>query len=119
MNKYIKSEKHKSTNYLGASIVTAGVLLTTPIMLNASTTLEQVDVVEKEKINYSENYKVDKSSSNKVLQDLVDTPQTVSVITNKVIQEQQATTLQEALRNTLITLNLVKMEIQTLKIISI
>ena len=27
--------------------------------------------------------KVDKSSSNKVLQDLVDTPQTVSVITNK------------------------------------
>ena len=64
MNKYIKSRKHKSTNYLGASIVTAGVLLTTPIMLNASTTLEQVDVVEKsEKINYSENYKVDKSSS--------------------------------------------------------
>ena len=108
MNKYIKSRKHKSTNYLGASIVTAGVLLTTPIMLNASTTLEQVDVVEKsEKINYSENYKVDKSSSNKVLQDLVDTPQTVSVITNKVIQEQQATTLQEALRNTPgITLNL-------------
>lgn len=108
MSKYIKSKKHKSTNYLGASIVTAGVLLTTPMMLNAeSTVLEKVDVVEVNKNEYSENYKVDKSSSNKVLQDLVDTPQTISVVTNKVIQEQQATTLQEALRNTPgITLNL-------------
>ncbi len=101
MKKYIKSSK-KSTNYLiGASVVTAS-LLTNPIMLNAeSTLLPNVDVTEKsDKIEYSETYKVDKSSSSKVTQDLIDTPQTISVITNKVMQEQQATTLQEALRNT-------------------
>ena len=101
MNKYIKSNK-KSTNYIiGASVVTAS-LLTNPMMLNAeSTLLPNVDVVEKsDKVDYSQTYKVDKSSSKKVTQDLIDTPQTVQVITNKVIQEQQATTLQEALRNT-------------------
>lgn len=109
MSKYIKSKKHKSANAsFGASVITASILLSAPMLLNAdSTVLEQVDVVEKSEVSYNENYKVDKSSSNKVLQDLVDTPQTVSVITNKVIQEQQATTLQEALRNTPgITLNL-------------
>ena len=100
LNKYIKSKK-KSTNYLGASAVVAAVLMS-PLMLNAqSTVLPDVDVSEKsEKIDYTQTYKVDKSSSSKVTQDLVDTPQTISVITNKVMQEQQATTLQEALRNT-------------------
>ena len=101
LNKYIKSKK-KSTTYLSASVVTAGVLLTAPMMLNAeSTVLPNVDVTEKiEKTNYTQTYKVEKSSSSKVVQDLVDTPQTITVIPNKVMQEQQATTLQEALRNT-------------------
>ena len=101
MNKYIKSKK-KSTSYIGASVVTAAVLLSTPLMLNAeSTVLPNIDVTEKtEKTDYTQTYKVDKSSSSKVVQDLVDTPQTVTVISNKVMQEQQATTLQEALRNT-------------------
>ena len=60
-------------------------------MLNAeSTVLPNIDVVEKQiKVDYNETYKVDKSSSKKVTQDLIDTPQTVQVITNKVIQEQQ------------------------------
>jgi catecholate siderophore receptor len=100
LNKYIKSKK-KSTNYLSDSAVVAAVLIS-PLMLNAqSTVLPDVDVSEKsEKIDYTQTYKVDKSSSSKVTQDLVDTPQTISVITNKVMQEQQATTLQEALRNT-------------------
>lgn len=78
-------------------------------MLHAeSTLLPDVDIIEKaESTDYTQSYKVDKSSSSKVVQDLVDTPQTVQVITNKIIQEQQATTLQEALRNTPgITLNL-------------
>ena len=82
MKKYIKSSK-KSTNYLiGASVVTAS-LLTNPIMLNAeSTLLPNIDVTEKsDKIEYNETYKVDKSSSSKVTQDLIDTPQTISVIT--------------------------------------
>jgi catecholate siderophore receptor len=107
VNKYIVSKKHKTANYIGASVVTAAVLLTTPIMLSAETVLPNVEVETDKTINYSETYKVDKSSSFKVTQDLVDTPQTISVITKKVIEEQQATTLVEALRNTPgITLNL-------------
>ena len=107
MNKYIVSKKHKTANYIGASVVTAAVLLTTPIMLSAETVLPNVEVETDKTINYSETYKVDKSSSSKVTQDLVDTPQTIQVITKKVMEEQQATTLVEALRNTPgITLNL-------------
>lgn len=108
MNKYITSKKHKTTNYLGASVVTATILLTAPVMLNAeATVLPSVEVETEKTIDYTQNYKVDKSSSSKVTQDLVDTPQTISVITKKVMEEQQATTLVEALRNTPgITLNL-------------
>lgn len=108
MNKYITSKKHKTANYLGASVVTATVLLTSPIILQAeSTVLQKVDVVGVEDLDYSNSYKVNKSSSSKVTQDLVDTPQTITVITKKVMEEQQATTLVEALRNTPgITLNL-------------
>ena len=107
MKNHIVSKKHKTTKYL-SSVATATILLGTPLMLNAeSTVLEKVDVVEQNEVNYSETYKVDKSSSSKVTQDLVDTPQTIQVITKKVMDEQQATTLQEALRNTPgITLNL-------------
>ena len=102
MKKYIVSKKHKTVNSFGASVVTATILLSAPMILNAeSTILQNIDVVEKsEKIDYSESYKVDKSSSSKVVQDLVDTPQTIQVITKKVMDEQKATTLQEALRNT-------------------
>lgn len=102
LNKYITSKKHKTSNYIKASVVTATVLLATPLMLNAeSTVLPNVDVTEKtEKVDYTQTYKVDKSSSSKVVQDLVDTPQTIQVITKKVMEEQKATTLQEALRNT-------------------
>lgn len=102
MKKYIVSKKHKTVNSFGASVVTATILLSAPMILNAeSTILPNIDVVEKsEKIDYSESYKVDKSSSSKVVQDLVDTPQTIQVITKKVMDEQKATTLQEALRNT-------------------
>lgn len=101
MNKYIVNKKHKTANYFGASVVTAAVLLTTPILLSAeSTVLDNVEVETNQNINYGETYKVDKSSSNKIVQDLVDTPQTITVITKKVMEEQKATTLQEALQNT-------------------
>ena len=108
MKKYIVSKKHKTVNSLGSSVVTATLLLTAPMILNAeSTLLDKVDVTEKTEIDYTQNYKVDKSSSSKVVQDLIDTPQSIQVITKKVMDEQQATTLQEALRNTPgITLNL-------------
>ena len=55
LNKYIKSKK-KSTSYIGASVVTAAVLLSTPLMLNAeSTVLPNIDVTEKtEKTDYTQ-----------------------------------------------------------------
>jgi catecholate siderophore receptor len=45
-------------------------------------------------------YKADALSSPKFTEPLVDTPQTITIITKEIIQEQGATTLTEALRNT-------------------
>src|SRR6185369_1042516 len=45
-------------------------------------------------------YKVDRASSPKLTAPLVDTPQTISVIRKELIQEQGATSIVEALRNT-------------------
>ncbi len=45
-------------------------------------------------------YKVEKVSSPKLTQPLVDTPQTISVIRKELIMEQGATSIMEALRNT-------------------
>jgi catecholate siderophore receptor len=47
-----------------------------------------------------ENYKADTVSSPKFTQPLIDTPQTVSVIKKEILQQQGATSLTEALRNT-------------------
>lgn len=44
--------------------------------------------------------KVDEVSSPKFTQPLLDTPQTIAIISNKVLQQQRATTLSQALRNT-------------------
>ena len=67
MEKYIVSKKHKTTNYLGASVVTASVLLSSPVILNADTTMSNptvlpinvVETKEKEQ-NYTNSYKVNK-----------------------------------------------------------
>jgi catecholate siderophore receptor len=47
-----------------------------------------------------DNYKADTVASPKFTQPLVDTPQTISVIKKELFQQQNATTLTEALRNT-------------------
>lgn len=47
----------------------------------------------------ADSYKKDKVSSDKFTQPLVDTTQTVAIIPEKVLREQNATTLTEALRN--------------------
>src|SRR5687768_2308427 len=47
-----------------------------------------------------ETIKVDKPSSPKFTQPLVDTPQTIAVISDEVLLQQGATTLSQALRNT-------------------
>ena len=47
-----------------------------------------------------ETPKVDRVSSPKFTQDLIDTPQTIAVVSKEVLQQQGATTLSQALRNT-------------------
>ena len=47
-----------------------------------------------------ETPKVDRVSSPKFTQDLLDTPQTIAVVSKEVLQQQGATTLSQALRNT-------------------
>ncbi len=44
--------------------------------------------------------KVDRASSPKFTQDLIDTPQTIAVVSKEVLRQQGATTLSQALRNT-------------------
>src|SRR5262245_5928870 len=47
-----------------------------------------------------ETPKVDRVSSPKITQDILDMPQTISVVSKEVLQQQGATTLSQALRNT-------------------
>ena len=59
MNKYIVNKKHKTANYISASVVTAAVLLTTPVILSAETTVLPNGEVQTDKIiDYSNTYKV-------------------------------------------------------------
>lgn len=67
---------------------------TTPAPLDL--TLREVQVRDR----HDGGYKAQKAASPKFTRPLVDTPQTLSVIRREVMEEQEATTLQEALRNT-------------------
>ncbi|MDF1485136.1 catecholate siderophore receptor Fiu [Ramlibacter sp. H39-3-26] len=81
-----------------ASLLTAGLTLTQALPLHAqaqSNTLSEVEV----KSSAASDYKADRVSSPKFTQPLVNTTQTISVISEQVMQEQGATTLTEALRN--------------------
>jgi catecholate siderophore receptor len=59
-------------------------------------TLPKVSVAAPEE----ETIKAERASSPKFTQPLVDTPQTIAVVTQQVLQQQGATTLSQALRNT-------------------
>lgn len=48
----------------------------------------------------ADTIKIDKASSPKLTQPLVDTPQTITIVSKEVLQQQGAATLTEALRNT-------------------
>lgn len=104
---YIKSRK-RAVACAASSATAAGVLATlafgvpahaqnTPAPATKTATLPEVQVRSDRDGN--NDYKADKAGSPKFSQPLVDTTQTVTVIKEKVIQEQAATTLTEALRN--------------------
>ncbi len=91
----IRSKKH------GA----AAVLLAFGVPMGAATSTAQADeealpTVRVTDSQSAQDIKVDRLSSGKFSQPLVDTPQTVTIIDKALMQQQGATTLTEALRNT-------------------
>ncbi|GAB3056920.1 catecholate siderophore receptor Fiu [Stenotrophomonas tumulicola] len=98
----IKSRKHPSpfrTLPLASARLAAGLgFAVLPVLAHAEApdnarTLDKVDV------HAIAGYKADKLSSPKFTQSLQDTPQTIQVITSDLFNQQGATTLTEALRN--------------------
>lgn len=103
---FIVAKKHQAVQQLKVSA------LSSMMLLAASTAMAAEDVKKDDKkaeklstvkvsadaIDSSE-IKVDKVSSPKFTQPLLDTPQTIQVISNLVFTQQGATTLTEALRN--------------------
>lgn len=68
----------------------------------AGNVMAEEKAVQLETINQTvnkENYKVEKASSDKFTQSQLNTTQTMAIIPEKVLKEQNATTLTEALRN--------------------
>ncbi|MES2532824.1 MAG: catecholate siderophore receptor Fiu [Pseudomonadota bacterium] len=94
---YIKSRKHAAARSVPPLTATAAALLvlSAPVSAQTSGTLPEVHVE-----SAAESYKPTQASSPKFTQPLVDTPQTITVIKKEVLQDQGATTLAEALRNT-------------------
>jgi len=94
---HIRNRKHSSNRFLAAAMI-AAVVPALPVAAmaqqKADKKLEGVTVSADE-----DTYKADVVSSPKQTQALIDTPQTVSVIKKEVLQQQQAATLMEALRN--------------------
>lgn len=100
--KPIKSRKHASplrTLPLATASLAAGLgLAALPALAHAEAgdnarTLDKIDV------HATRGYKADKVASPKFTQRLQDTPQTIQVITSDLFNQQGATTLTEALRN--------------------
>lgn len=102
---HIKSRKHPAARRLNCSAAVALAFIALPGAIHAQQTgetntkrvenLPQITV----KGGSSENYKADTVASPKFTQPLVDTPQTISVIKKELLQQQAATTLEEALTN--------------------
>ncbi len=108
---HIKSRKHVVPGAKSPQSLTAATLLTTlalgvPASASAqvasgpsadaqATTLDKVDVQG----HRIKRYSAEQSASPKFTQPLVDTPQTLSIIGSDLFNEQGATTLTEALRN--------------------
>jgi catecholate siderophore receptor len=100
---YIKSRKHAvvrglpplGTAAAAATLVAFALPVSAQTAAGASTTLREVKVE-----STSDSFKAEQASSPKFTAPLVDTPQTITVIKKEVLQEQGATTLTEALRNT-------------------
>lgn len=90
----IKSKKHNSASLLALAVATL------PTLSHAADAEHPIILPNIEVTAEQHSYKANNVSSAKYTQPLVDTTQTVSVIKKEILQEQGATSLVEALRNT-------------------
>jgi len=111
---FVKSRKHPVARRASAPALTAATLATglmlglpaTAAATDATTPATDAQIAAARRLpavtveGTAVPYKVDQLSSPKFTQPLVDTPQTIVVISKELIHEQGATTLTEALRNT-------------------
>ncbi|MDE2316871.1 MAG: TonB-dependent receptor plug domain-containing protein, partial [Xanthomonadaceae bacterium] len=109
---FVKNRKHPvvrrgATPSLTAATLTASLALALPAMAtDAASPVTDAQVATARRLQGVTvegtvvPYKVDQASSPKFTQPLLDTPQTIVIISKELIHEQGATTLTEALRNT-------------------
>lgn len=99
----IQKSKHiiskKRSLQLTATAVSSALLLASAAGMAAEET-KKLNTVKIEADAIEPVYKAEKASSPKFTQPLVDTPQTLVVVKKELFQQQAATTLSEALRNT-------------------
>ncbi len=100
-SKHIVAKKRVTNAQLTATALSSAMLLTSAGVAMAQEAKETGKLntvrVEAEAVD---SYKAEKASSPKFTQPLVDTPQTIVVVKKELFQQQSATTLSEALRNT-------------------
>jgi catecholate siderophore receptor len=97
----IHSRKHNRSKQLLMLATALPIGMSTHAATDSATT--EAQTLPKITVSATRNdhqYKADAVSSAKYTQPLVDTPQTISVIKKELLQDQGATTLTEALRNT-------------------
>jgi catecholate siderophore receptor len=96
---HIISKKRSGSFQLTATALSSAMLLVSAGAMAAEET-KKLDRVKVEADSVEPVYIAEKASSPKFTQPLVDTPQTLVVVKKELFQQQSATTLSEALRNT-------------------
>ena len=100
---HIKSRKHASpTRSVGTLASTAGLitgLVAFPALALAQSASRDAQTLDQVEVHATTGYKSEKSANAKYTQSLQNTPQTIQVITSDLFNQQGATTLTEALRN--------------------
>lgn len=100
---HIKSRKHASpTRSVGTLASTAGLitgLVALPTLALAQSSGRDARTLDQVEVHATTGFKSEKSANSKYTQSLQNTPQTIQVITGDLFNQQGATTLTEALRN--------------------
>ncbi|KAF1711178.1 TonB-dependent siderophore receptor [Pseudoxanthomonas kalamensis DSM 18571] len=103
---HIKSRKHaprsqRTQPSLATATLLTGLALTTPIVAaqEAPDGAREATTLDGVQVKGVRGYKAERLASPKFTQDLQDTPQTIQIITDDLFNQQGATTLTEALRN--------------------